>query len=61
MGDSRGTNIQGFSGEKVREGNRLEDPAVYMKIILKWVFEKWDSGEWTRSMLLRIGTVGELL
>jgi hypothetical protein len=30
------------------------------KIILKWIFEKWD-GAWTGSMWLRIETDGGLL
>jgi hypothetical protein len=41
----------------VKEGDHLKDPSVDDRIILKWIFEKWD-GAWTRSMWLRIMTGG---
>jgi hypothetical protein len=31
------------------------------KIILKWIFKKWDDGAWTGLGWLRIGTGGGLL
>jgi hypothetical protein len=32
----------------LRKGEHLEDRDVYGKIILKWIFEKWDGGiDWT--------------
>ena len=32
----------GFWWGKLREGAHLEDPDVEGRIILKWIFEKWD-------------------
>ena len=47
------------------EGKRpLGDPGVDGKIILRWIFRKWDSGMWglwTGSSWLRIWTGGGLL
>ena len=39
------------------ERDHLGDPGVD-RIILKWIFRKWDVGVWTRSSWLRIGTSG---
>jgi len=44
------------------EGKRpLGDPSVDGRIILKWLFRKWDVGVWTGSGWLRIGTGGRHL
>jgi hypothetical protein len=44
-----------------REGrNRLEDPGLDGKIILKYIVKKW-VGAWTGLIWLRIGTGGGLL
>jgi hypothetical protein len=51
----------GFSWGDLREGDHLGDPAVDGRIILKWVFKKWDGGAWTGLSWLRIGTGGGLL
>jgi hypothetical protein len=34
----------------------LKDPGVDGKIILSWIYKKWDMGAWTGSSWLRIGT-----
>jgi hypothetical protein len=45
----------------VREGDHFKDTGVNGKIILKWMFEKWDGGAWAGSLWLRIGRGGGLL
>jgi hypothetical protein len=39
----------------------LGDPGIDRRIILRWIFRKWDVGVWTGSSWLRIGTGGGLL
>jgi hypothetical protein len=39
----------------------LEDPDIYKRLILKWIFKKWDGKAWTELFELRIGTGGGLL
>jgi hypothetical protein len=44
------------------EGNRpLGRPSVDGRIILRWIFRKWDLGAWTGSICLGIGTDGRYL
>ena len=40
----------------MRERDHLEDPGVEGRIILRWIFRKWDVGPWTGLIGLRIGT-----
>jgi hypothetical protein len=42
--------IQGFGGGKLREGDHLENPGVDGRIMLRWIFRKWDVRAWTGSM-----------
>jgi hypothetical protein len=36
----------------------MEDPGVDRRIILRWIFRKWDVGTRTGLIRLRIGTGG---
>jgi len=43
---------------KPEERDHLEEPGVDGRIILRWIFRKWDVGAWTRLMWLWRGTGG---
>jgi hypothetical protein len=43
-GEERG--IQGVGGGNVREGDHMEDPVIDGRIIISWIFRKWDVGAW---------------
>jgi hypothetical protein len=63
MGGARSTygaeerHIQGFWWENLRE----RDPGIDGRIILKWIFRKWDVRVWTGSRWLRVVTDGRHL
>jgi len=38
---------QGFGGENLRERDHFGDPGVDGRIMLRWIFRKWDVGVWT--------------
>jgi len=46
----------GFWWGHLREGHHLEDVDVDGRIILKWVFKKWDGEAGTGLLWPRIGT-----
>jgi len=48
----------GFRWGNLTERDHLEDPGADRKIILRWIFRKWDVGVWTGLIWLRIGTGG---
>ena len=53
--------IQGFGSGNLMERGHLGEPGVDGRIILRWIFRKWDVGVWTGSSWLRIGTGGRHL
>jgi hypothetical protein len=42
----------------VRERDHWGDPDVDRRILLRWIFKKWDVVVWTELSWLRIGTGG---
>ena len=42
----------------LREGANWKDPGVDGRIILRWIFRKWDVGVWTGLIWLKIGIIG---
>jgi len=45
----RGEAYRGFCWGSLMEIYHLEDPGVDGRIILKWIFRKWNVGLWTGS------------
>jgi hypothetical protein len=43
---------------KPEKREHLGDPGVDGRIILRWIFRKWNMAVWTGSSWLRIGTGG---
>jgi len=54
----RGEACTGFQWGNLKERDYGGDQGVDGRIILRWIFRKWDVGVWTGSSWLRIGTVG---
>jgi len=48
----------GFCWGNLNERDHLEEPGLDERIIVRWIFRKWDVGVWTGSNWLRIGTGG---
>jgi hypothetical protein len=49
----------GFWWLNLRESDPLEEPVVGGRILLRWIFRKWDVRPWTGLILIGIG-LGQL-
>jgi len=56
MGQRRG--VYRVWWRSLRERDNLEDPGFDGRIILRWLFRKWDVEAWSGFIWLRIGTGG---
>jgi hypothetical protein len=54
MGESRG--VYRIWWGILRDRDYFEDPGIHEKIILRWIFRKWEMRAWTGLSWLRIGT-----
>ena len=54
----RGELCTGFWWRNLRKRDHWGDPGADGRIILRWIFRKWDMGAWTESRWLRTGTGG---
>jgi len=54
----RGEVYTGFWWQNLRETDNMEDPGIDGRIILRWIFRKWDGGTWTIVIWFRIETGG---
>ena len=51
----------GFWWGNLGERDNTEDPGLDGRIIIRWIFRKWDEGTWTGLIWLRTGTGGGIL
>jgi hypothetical protein len=58
MREERGVYTSRFLAGKPEGKNHWGNPGVDGRIILRWIFRKWDVGVWTGLDWLRIETVG---
>jgi hypothetical protein len=54
----KGETCTEFWWGNLKERDHWGDPGIDRKVILRWIFRKWDVGVWTGSSWLMIGTVG---
>ena len=54
----RGEAYTGFWWGNLKERDHLGDPGLDGRIILRWIFRRWDEEMWTGSSWFRIGTGG---
>ena len=54
----RGVVYAWFRWRNPKERDHLEEPGIGRRIILRWIFRKWDVGAWSGSVSLWIGTGG---
>jgi hypothetical protein len=54
----RGDAYRGFWWGNLNERDHLRDPGIDGRIILRWIFRKWEVGVWTGLSWLKIGTGG---
>jgi hypothetical protein len=54
----RGEAYTGFWWGNLGEKDHCGDPGVDCRIILRWIFSKWDVGIWTGLVWPRIGKGG---
>jgi hypothetical protein len=47
----------GFWWGNLKERDHLVDPGLDRRIMLRWIFRKWDVGVWTGLSWLRMGQV----
>jgi len=47
-----------FCWGNLRERDQLEGPVIDWRIMLRWIFRKWDGDIWDGLIWLRVGTGG---